>query len=56
VVEAVQQIFGLTSQGGGLTSSRREPVPRKEALLQKDASDSADDAREPVRPLEAQRH
>jgi glutamyl-tRNA reductase len=56
VVEAVQQIFGLTSQGGGLTSSRREPVAPEEAVLQKEAPDAADETREPVRPLEAQRH
>jgi glutamyl-tRNA reductase len=58
VVEAVQQIFGLPSQGGGLPSLGRGIASPGEAEPRKDApAETADaEAREPSRPLEATRH
>ena len=54
VVEAVQQIFGLSSRGGGLASqaggvaSASEAAPEKDTIPEKAEAEAS----EPVRPLE----
>jgi glutamyl-tRNA reductase len=57
VVEAVQQIFGLSSRGGGLASQVGAISSPSEAVPQKDtAPEKAEtEASEPIRPLEATR-
>jgi glutamyl-tRNA reductase len=57
VVEAVQQIFGLSSRGGGLAAqaggvaSASEAAPEKDTIPEKAAAETS----EPIRPLEATR-
>jgi glutamyl-tRNA reductase len=57
VVEAVQQIFGLSSRGGGLASQTGDTPSASEAAQQKDtaAEKTETETSEPIRPLEATR-
>jgi glutamyl-tRNA reductase len=58
VVEAVQQIFGLSSRGGvasqaGGAASTSEAAPEKDTAAEKTAAEKAEaEASEPIRPLE----
>jgi len=57
VVEAVQQIFGLSSRGSGLASQVGGTASASEAATKKDTAPEKTEAEasRPIRPLEATR-